>query len=66
MSDDTITRIPLDTDAYRQGYLAGRRGNAEEVNPYQPGTGERVAWAIGHVDGGSKRLRIIRDDRPPD
>src|SRR4051794_21154240 len=66
MSDDTITRIPLDTDAHRQGYLAGRRGNADEVNPYQPGTREALAWAIGHVDGQTKRLRIIRSDRARD
>ena len=64
MSEDTITHIPLDAEAHRQGYLAGRRSNPDEVNPYEPGTREALAWAIGHVDGRTKRLRIIRGDRP--
>jgi hypothetical protein len=64
--DATITRIPLDAEAHRQGYLAGRRGNPDEGNPYQPGTREALAWIIGHVDGSTKRLRIIRSDRPRD
>jgi hypothetical protein len=64
MSDDTtITRIPLDAEAHRRGYLAGRRDNPDEVNPYQPGTREALAWSIGRTDGRTKRLRIIRDDR---
>ena len=64
MSNDTITRIPLDVDAHRRGYLAGRRDNPDEINPYQAGTREAYAWATGRGDGQTKRLRIIRGDRP--
>ena len=64
MSDDaTIIRIPLDAEAHRRGYLAGRRDNPDEVNPFQPGTRKALAWAMGHADGRKKRLRIIRDER---
>jgi ribosome modulation factor len=63
MSDTTITRIPLDAKARREGYLAGRRGLSGEVNPYQPGTREALAWQIGLVDGRTKRLRIVDSDR---
>ncbi len=64
MFDGTITPIPLDVKAHRLGYLAGRRNNPDEINPYQPGTREAFAWITGRSDGQTKRLRIIRGDRP--
>ena len=58
-----ITRIPLDTSALRQGYLAGRRGITGEANPYQAGTHEALAWGIGWVKGEKKQLRVVDGSR---
>jgi hypothetical protein len=58
------TRVPLDAHAHREGYLAGRRALSDQLNPYHDGTREALAWAIGHVDGRTKRLRMIRGGRP--
>ena len=58
-NDDTITRIPLDPKARYEGYLAGRRGQKPDDNPYQVGTREALAWSIGLMDGRVKRLEIV-------
>jgi ribosome modulation factor len=63
--DDTITRIPLDPKARHEGYLAGRRGQTADDNPYQVGTREALAWGIGQMDGRTKRLEIVATGKRP-
>src|SRR6476660_9153774 len=38
-------------EAYRKGYLAGRRGCTGADNPYENGSREARAWIMGLFDG---------------
>ena len=62
-----VTYSPLDPALLREGYLAGRRGVAGEVNPYIVGTREALAWGIGWATGQEKQLRVVdrgRQEKP--
>ena len=54
-----VTWRPLDPSLLRDGYVAGRRGFAGEVNPYIVGTREALAWGIGWAMGQAKQLRVV-------
>jgi hypothetical protein len=58
-----IPWAPLDATVLREGYLAGRRGLSDDVNPYPVGTREALAWVIGLMDGRTRRLRIVDGGR---
>jgi hypothetical protein len=62
LDDTTITRLPLDTKAWHQGYVAGRRGRTGDANPYPAGTAEAQAWQFGFSTGRLKPLRSVKVD----
>jgi len=49
-------------EAYRKGYVAGRRGRTGADNPYKNGTREAWAWFFGLVDGLTRQLTVVRSD----
>ena len=52
-------RIPRDTEARREGYLAGRRGRPPTDNPYRRESRLALEWLIGLRDGRSRRLTMV-------
>ena len=58
-TDTKVVRIPRDTKARREGYLAGRHGLTADVNPYHGDSRAARDWLIGLLDGRSKRLEIV-------
>ena len=44
MSDATVTPLPINDQAWQQGYLAGRRGLPAVANPYRAGSERAEAW----------------------
>jgi hypothetical protein len=52
-------------DAYRKGYLAGRRGCTGADNPYENDSREARAWIMGLLDGRQRQLMVVRcpDDK---
>jgi hypothetical protein len=53
---------PHYADAYRKGYLAGRRGRTGADNPYEKGSREAWAWAFGLFDGLTRQLTVVRSE----
>jgi hypothetical protein len=61
MSDDaTITRLPLDQKAWREGYIAGRFCSTGGANPYPIGSFEAQSWLMALAAGRTKPLRLVR------
>ena len=58
-TDTKIARIPRDTKARREGYLAGRRGRAATDNPYRRDSQAALEWLMGLVDGRGRRLKAV-------
>ena len=56
--DTKVIRIPRDTKARREGYLAGRRGCTGKDNPYQGDTRESRDWVMGLLDGRCRQLTV--------
>ena len=63
MSDiDTKTgRARRHVEAYRKGYLAGRRRGTSAENPYETDSREARAWVMGLLDGRQRQLTVVRD-----
>src|SRR5215510_4669325 len=65
MTDDhtSLTRVPLSTRAWHQGYMAGRRGVMHDCNPFAVATAEALAWNLGWSAGRMKPVRaVVVDD----
>jgi ribosome modulation factor len=64
MTDDdtSTTRVPLNTEAWHQGYVAGRRGLMNDSNPFPIATAEALAWNLGWSAGRMKRVRVVVDE----
>ena len=60
-ADAKIARTPH-AEAYRRGYLAGRRGCTSSDNPYESNSGEARAWIRGLLEGRQRQLLVVRDD----
>jgi len=52
-------RIPRDTEARREDYLAGRSGRPPTDNPYRRESRLALEWLIGLRDGRSRRLTMV-------
>jgi hypothetical protein len=46
-------------EAYRKGYMAGRRGCTSIDKPYESDSREARAWIRGLLEGRTKRLTLI-------
>jgi hypothetical protein len=63
MSDaDAKIYITPHAEAYRKGYLAGRRGCTSTDNPYKNDGLEARAWIRGMLEGQMKRLTLIHSN----
>jgi hypothetical protein len=64
MTDEhtTLTRAPLATAAWHQGYVAGRRGIMNDCNPFPVATAEALAWSLGWSSGRMKPVRAVVPD----
>jgi len=49
-------------EAYRKGYLAGRRGCTGADNPYENDSRDARAWIIGLLDGRTRQLTVVRSE----
>ena len=58
-TDAKIARTPH-AEAYRRGYLAGRRGCTSSDNPYESDSCEARAWIRGLLKGRTKRLTLVQ------
>ena len=58
--DTKIPRARRHAEAYRKGYLAGRRGSTSADNPYDNDSREARAWTMGLLDGRTKRLTVVQ------
>ena len=56
--DTKSGRIPRDTKARREGYLAGRRGSTGAVNPYKGDSRAARDWLMGLLDGRTRQLTV--------
>jgi hypothetical protein len=61
MTDDptSTTRVPLNTQAWHRGYLAGRRRDMNDCNPFPVATAEALAWHLGWSAGRMKPVRAL-------
>lgn len=57
-ADTKISRTSH-AEAYRRGYLAGRRSCTSSDNPYESDSWEARAWIRGLVEGRTKRLTLV-------
>jgi hypothetical protein len=60
-SDTKVPRTRRHAEAYRKGYLAGRRGYTGADNPYEHDSREARAWTMGLLDGRTKRLTVVQN-----
>ena len=57
-ADPKIACTPY-AEAYRRGYLAGRRSCTSSDNPYESGSLEARTWIRGLLKGSTKRLTLV-------
>ena len=62
-ADAKIYRTPH-AEAYRRGYLAGRRGCTSIDNPYEDHSLEERAWIRGLLEGRQRQLTVVRPEPP--
>jgi hypothetical protein len=55
-------KAQLHREAYRKGYLAGRRGCTGADNPYENDSRDARAWIMGLLDGRQRQLTVVRDE----
>jgi hypothetical protein len=55
-------KAQLHREAYRKGYLAGRRGCTGADNPYENDRRDARAWIMGLLDGRQRQLTVVRDE----
>jgi ribosome modulation factor len=53
----------MDATPWQNGFNAGRLGKPLEACPYQAGSMEAWQWSYGFVEGCSKPLRSVTDQR---
>jgi len=58
----TDEKAQLHREAYRKGYLAGRRGCTGDDNPYENDSREARAWIMGLLDGRQRQLTVVQDN----
>ena len=63
---ETATDLDLAYQAWRVGYVAGRRGVSEDANPYARDSDLARAWKFGLINGRAKPLRIVRMTSSPE
>ena len=61
-TDTEITRSRRHAEAYRKGYLAGRRGCTGKDNPYENNSRQAQAWAMGLLDGRTRQLTVVQSE----
>ena len=61
-ADIKVVRIPRDTKARREGYLAGRHGLTADANPYDGDSRAARDWLMGLLDGRTRQLTVATDD----
>jgi hypothetical protein len=64
-TDTKVVRIPRETKARREGYLAGRHGLTAGANPYDGDSRAARDWLMGLLDGRTKRLEIVATGKRP-
>ena len=57
-TDANVVPFLRDSNARREGYLAGRRGCTGADNPYRGETREACAWLMGMLDGRGRQLTV--------
>jgi len=60
-----IPRIPRDTKARHEGYLAGRYGHTGADNPYIGDTRASREWLMGLLDGRTRQLFVVSSTEEP-
>jgi hypothetical protein len=60
--DTKADRSRCHAEAYRKGYLAGRRGCTDADNPYEGDSREARAWLMGLLDGRMHQLTVVRTE----
>jgi hypothetical protein len=50
-------------EAYRKGYLAGRRGCTGADNPYEYHSREARAWIMSLFNGRHRQLAVVSDEK---
>jgi hypothetical protein len=59
--DDKTTVIPIrDTEAWKEGYAAGRRGLTGQFNPHPVGSIRALSWQSGLAQGRKKQLDVVK------
>jgi len=58
---DRDKQAQLNREAYRKGYVAGRRGCTGADNPFENDSRKARAWLMGLLDGQQHLLTVVRD-----
>jgi len=58
---NTDKKAEVRREAYRMGYLAGRRSCMDADNPYENNSRKARAWLMGFLDGRQRQLTVVRD-----
>jgi len=61
-TDAKVAPTPRYAEAYRKGYLAGRRGCTGADNPYENDSRDARAWIMGLLDGRTRQLTVVRSE----
>lgn len=59
-SDEKLISVIQDTEAWKEGYAAGRRNLSKSENPHQLGSLKSLSWHSGWVRGQKKCLKVVR------
>jgi len=59
---DRDKKARLHREAYRRGYLAGRRGCNAADHPYENDSREARAWTMGFLDGRTRQLIVVKSE----
>jgi hypothetical protein len=59
-TDENVSDLIQDPQAWQEGYVAGRRGLTGMANPYPAGGTQGLSWQAGLRKGRTKRLGIVR------
>ena len=59
-TDDNVSDLIQDAEAWQEGYIAGRRGLPNTTNPYPLGSCKALSWQAGLRKGRTKCLGIVR------
>ena len=59
-ADEKQSSVIQDTEAWKEGYAAGRRDLAASENPHPRGSLRSLSWRSGWVNGQKKCLKVVR------